>query len=66
MDIQLVDVGNNTIEVQLRPDGDWDSQDGLTNVTFTIRWSAAEGDCHWCRGPVRVQCPSLHVPGRAL
>ena len=43
MDIQLVDVGNNTIEVQLRPDGDWDSQDGLTNVTFTIRWSAAEG-----------------------
>ena len=43
MDIQLVDVGNNTIEVQLRPDADWDFQDGITNVTFTIRWLASEG-----------------------
>lgn len=41
VDITLVDVGNNDMEVRIRPDGDFD--EFFSSLSFTIRWETASG-----------------------
>ncbi|MCB0794933.1 MAG: hypothetical protein KDB88_09365, partial [Flavobacteriales bacterium] len=41
VDITLVDIGNNELEVRLRPDADFDEL--LSSISFSIRWNTASG-----------------------
>jgi hypothetical protein len=41
--IRLVEHDPSTIEIQLRPNSNWNYEDGVLNPTFAIRWATAEG-----------------------
>jgi len=43
IDIRLVSFDANTVEVQLRPNADWQRADGIVNLNFTVRWETAAG-----------------------